>query len=185
MTLGDFEGDRKQSKRSPQIALAANAQFDYLPPSLPHQSLITNHQIPGEYPLRRAARLLVVLWSFLLAGGLILAYELDPDPRGFGTHQKLGLPPCSIQLLFGLPCPSCGMTTSFSLFTKGRLLEAARANLAGLLLACFCVVQIPWCWASSLHGRAWGISRPEIVLLWVMLAVCAISLTQWLARLVL
>jgi len=75
------------------------------------------------------------------------------------------------------------MTTSFSLFTRGRVLDAAQANLAGMLLAGFCVVQVPWCWASSVRGRLWGVSRPEHVLVGFLLTICAICLTQWLSRL--
>ena len=184
MSLGASKLGRSPPDRAPQIALAANRGIDYVAPSLLHQSTITENQEPVGYPLQRAGRLFVALWGILLAGGLILALKLEPDPRGFGTHQRLGLPPCSFRVFFGVPCPSCGMTTSFSLFTKGRLLEAARANVAGLLLACLCAVQIPWCWASALGGRAWGISRPEIVFLWILYSVCAVCLAQWLARLV-
>ncbi len=171
-----------------QIPLAANRGIDYLAPSLLHQttpSEITDYQQPSGYPLRWAGRLLVVVWSLLLTAGLIVAFRLEPDPRGFGTHQQMGFPPCTFRTFFGVSCPSCGMTTSFALFTKGRLFEAARANFAGLLLAICCAVQIPWCWFSAARGRALGIGRPEVVLLWIMLAICSISLAQWLARLVL
>ena len=185
MSLGASEFGRSPPDGAPQIGLAANREIDYSAPSLLHPSTITENQEPVGYPLQRAGRWLVALWGVLLAGGLLLAYTLEPDPRGFGTHQKLGLPSCSFRVMFGVPCPSCGMTTSFSLFTKGRWLEAAGANVAGLLLACLCAVQIPWCWASAVSGRAWGVSRPEIACLWMLLSVCAISLTQWLARLVL
>jgi hypothetical protein len=48
----------------------------------------------------RERRLLVGLGAFLLAM-LAAAAWLQPDPRGFGTHQQLGLPPCTFQALFG------------------------------------------------------------------------------------
>src|SRR5690606_18756717 len=142
--------------RAPQIPLAAKPGIDYLAPSLSHQTFPpeqSEYPQPRGYPLRRAGRVFVVFWSLLLATGLIVAYRLDPDPRGFGTHQQMGFPPCSFRTFFGISCPSCGMTTSFALFTKGRLLEAARANVAGLLLAGFCAVQIPWCWVSAARGQ--------------------------------
>ncbi len=75
----------------------------------------------------------LVAASLAVIGGFVMAYRLEPDPRGFGTHQRLGLPPCTIRAVFGIPCPSCGMTTSFANITKGRWREAARANVAGLI----------------------------------------------------
>lgn len=125
--------------------------------------------------------MLVVLWSAFLIAGFSLASRLDPDPRGYGTHQSLGFPPCTIRQWFGIPCPSCGMTTSFSHFTRGEFVEAARANVAGLLLAMFCAVQIPWSWASAYQGRFWGISQPERVLVVAVLAFTTICLIQWFA----
>ncbi|MGE3313960.1 MAG: DUF2752 domain-containing protein [Planctomycetaceae bacterium] len=164
-----------------QNALAANSGKDYLGPPLSHHFEIPN-QNQGGFSLGPVGRVLVLLWSFFLIAGFSVASWLEPDPRGFGTHQGLGFPPCSIRLLFGIPCPSCGMTTSFSHFTRGQFVEASRANLAGFLMASFCAVQIPWCWASSFQGRLWGISRPEIVLLIVVLILSIICLTQWLAN---
>ena len=37
---------------------------------------------------------------------LSLAIWLEPNPSGFGTHQQLGLPPCTILFWFDVPCPS-------------------------------------------------------------------------------
>jgi len=43
-----------------------------------------------------------------------VARTLSPDPAGHGTHKQLGLGTCSILSATGVPCPVCGMTTSFS-----------------------------------------------------------------------
>ncbi|NBO19844.1 MAG: DUF2752 domain-containing protein, partial [Proteobacteria bacterium] len=48
--------------------------------------------------------------------GLSNVRWLTPDARGLGTHEQLGLPPCGFYLWYGLPCPSCGMTTSWPHF---------------------------------------------------------------------
>lgn len=45
---------------------------------------------------------------------LALARALTPDPAGHGTHKQLGLGTCSILAATGVPCPVCGMTTSFT-----------------------------------------------------------------------
>jgi hypothetical protein len=66
---------------------------------------------------------------------LTVSAMLDPDPRGFGTHEALGLPPCSFLARTGLPCAACGMTTAFSLAAHGRLIDALIAQPAGAILA--------------------------------------------------
>ena len=138
----------------------------------------------GGTPLGRNGRVLLVLWSVLLAGGFALAWRLEPDPRGFGTHQRLGLPPCTLRYFAGIPCPSCGMTTSFSYLMKGDVQLAVHANAAGVLLAVLCAVQIPWCLITAARGRYFVLENPTQVLLWCLLAVIAVSLINWIIQLV-
>lgn len=79
-----------------------------------------------------------ILAGVLLAGSLAVlsvALWLRPDVKGTGTHQQLGLPPCSLMTVTGVPCPTCGMTTSFSLATHGHLWDAIVNQPAGGLLA--------------------------------------------------
>ena len=45
---------------------------------------------------------------------LALARWLTPDPTGVGTHRQLGLASCVVLDSWGIPCPMCGMTTTFS-----------------------------------------------------------------------
>lgn len=68
-------------------------------------------------------------------GGVLgLAAHLEPDPAGHGTHRALGLPPCGMILTSGIPCPTCGMTTSFALVMHGRPIAAFLAQPAGMVL---------------------------------------------------
>lgn len=60
-----------------------------------------------------------------------LAACLHPSSDGVGTHTQLHLPPCGVLLVFGNPCPSCGMTTAFAWMARGDLLEALRVQPAG------------------------------------------------------
>jgi hypothetical protein len=129
------------------------------------------------------ARWLLAGWCLLLVAGFGTAASLEPDPRGFGTHQRLGLPPCSILELFGVPCPSCGMTTSFAHFVRGQWPSSLRANSAGFLLALTCAVQIPWGLASVRRGRLYYVERPEWWALGTLVSLSALSLLQWLVRL--
>lgn len=135
------------------------------------------------FPLSTGGRWLLLLWSLFLVAGFGLAAFLRPDPRGYGTHQGLGLPPCSFQILFDINCPSCGGTTCFAYFVRGRWIAAAHANVAAFGLAVVCAAMIPWCWYGAWSGRLWRIERPASACLALLLSLCLVSLVQWLVRL--
>jgi hypothetical protein len=96
-------------------------------------------------------------WShaLLLLGVLVMmgvGLYLTPDPAGHGTHQQLGLPPCTIYYLTGRPCPSCGLTTSVSAILHGQFGLAWRANPMGfLIVAAAGAVAL-----NSLFALLWG-----------------------------
>lgn len=128
-------------------------------------------------------RLLLIGWSLCLIAGFGVAVQITPDSRGFGTHQKLGFAPCVIRNRLSIPCPSCGMTTSFSHFVRGQIGQSAQANTSGLVLAIVCLVMIPWSWISVYHKRLWLVSNPESCLLWLMCGLVTITLMEWFFRL--
>ena len=67
---------------------------------------------------------------------LLIAAWLPPSPSGTGTHTRgLGLPPCNFLVTTGLPCPACGMTTSFSWLAKGNLPASLYVQHMGTVLA--------------------------------------------------
>ena len=125
-------------------------------------------------------RLLLAAWGVFLLAGFSLAVSLTPDPDGFGTHQQLGLPPCSFQTMLGIPCPSCGMTTSFSHFVRGQWLSAAGANIGGLLLAVVCAAMLPWSFWSAARGELVGIRDPDSWLAWGVGVLTAVTVVNWL-----
>jgi hypothetical protein len=142
-----------------------------------------NHVLrSGGFPVGGSRRWLLVCWSLFLIGGFSLALYLEPDPRGFGTHQRLGLPPCTFRALLDIPCPGCGMTTSFSHFVRGNIVQAARANIGGVLLALICVVQIPWCWWSAARGRLWCVTDPTRSLLILITVIGGVAVLNWVFR---
>jgi hypothetical protein len=120
-----------------------------------------------------------------LAGVLGLAAWLRPDPSGFGTHMQLGLPPCAFKTVTGRPCPTCGMTTSFAWFTRGRFGRSWQANPAGSLLAPTCALMIPWLLAGAIRGRPVGFRTIEGPVLAVVGVTVTLSLLFWTIRLVL
>lgn len=168
--------EEESRRKSPQSALAATSGNEYLSPL--SQSPINNNYLNG-FPLRTSGRLLLFLWSLFLCAGFALAASLQPDSRGFGTHQSLGFPACTFRILFEIPCPSCGMTTSFAHFTRAEFTQAARANIAGLLLAMTCLIQIPWCWLSVFKGRLWNVSDPVKSFLVLVGGLSTVALINW------
>jgi hypothetical protein len=138
----------------------------------------------GGFPVEGRGRWLLLGWSLFLLGGFALASNLKPDPRGFGTHQSLGLPPCTFRVLFGIPCPSCGMTTSFAHLMRGNLSQALRANPGGVLLALVCAIQVPWCWWSAARGRLAWVADPARSLVWLLVAIAGVCLVNWIIQLI-
>ena len=92
----------------------------------------------GAVPARRvgaAGRALAL--AVAGAGGALLgvAWWLEPSSKGYGTHLQLGLPSCTWPAVLGIACPSCGMTTSFSLAARGQFIDSFVNQPMGFLLA--------------------------------------------------
>ncbi len=73
--------------------------------------------------------------AFFLCIILTLAYYVKPEAQGFGSHKQLSLPECGWITQKNMPCPTCGMTTAYSLTVRGRLIRALITQPAGCLLA--------------------------------------------------
>jgi hypothetical protein len=93
---------------------------------------------------------LALAW-IALAGTFSAGAVLEPDPRGWGTHQQLGFRPCLPMVLWNVPCPGCGVTTAVALAVHGEARASLRAQPFGLVtlgvLAAFAV------WSSAQHVR--------------------------------
>jgi hypothetical protein len=135
--------------------------------------------------LRPPTRWALAVGALAVAGVLATARRLEPDPRGYGTHVRLGLPPCSFLAVTGTRCPSCGMTTAFACAVRGRLGAAWRANPAGTLLAPSCALLVPWLLAAAIAGRPWGFRTLDLPLTVLVVATVALSLLAWTVRLLL
>lgn len=93
-------------------------------------------------------------WGRLLAAAvaigclslLVVAAFLPPSPDGLGTHTQLGLQQCGFLLRTGLPCPSCGMTTSFAWFVRGNIVASFYVQPMGMILALLCGMSF---WTSA------------------------------------
>jgi hypothetical protein len=75
-----------------------------------------------------------LMWFLCWVGVTVVGACLTPKPEGHGTHTELGLPPCPCVVLFGRPCPGCGLTTSFTATIHGQFGAAFHAHPLGPIL---------------------------------------------------
>lgn len=144
--------------------------------------MATEHEPTDYLTLSKSLRALAAFSGLSVLAILITARTLEPARDGFGTHQQLGLPPCTSVALFGIRCPSCGMTTSWSLATRGELLEAARINCGGLLLAIIALAYLPASCYFTWQGRSTRGGWFSLALGVSILTSLAIAIFQWLWR---
>jgi hypothetical protein len=127
-------------------------------------------------------RMLLVAGAAGLLSLLVLAAWLPPDPQGFGTHQRLGLPPCSFFEWTGWRCPSCGMTTAWSCLMRGRIGASFQANAGGALLGLVCLAAVPWALISGLRGRWLGRPTESAMTRGLVPVLLVVTLVDWLVR---
>lgn len=122
--------------------------------------------------------------SLFAVGAMLHPYEADGTPKTHGTHRQLGLPPCSFYALTGMPCPSCGFTTAFSLVAHGDLTGAMRVNSVGTLLALYCLAVIPWALFSVWRRRLWLVRSLEHWALVSLSVFVPLMLVRWIVLIV-
>ncbi len=126
--------------------------------------------------------MMAVLVGVGLLATLLVASQLRPDSRGLGTHQQLGLPPCSLWIATGIRCPACGMTTSWAYATRGQLNDALRSHVGGTLLAAATAVCAVSALGIAASGR-WPLRQPsEAVTIGLVVVALAMLLGEWVIR---
>ncbi len=126
-----------------------------------------------------------LMWLFLWTAPLaviLTATTLTPSSEGHGTHTQLGLPPCGFLMSTGLPCPGCGLTTSFSHMVRFEWTGAAMANPFGVALFLVCAFSIPISFMAMVRGLPVmpTLERFHFEKVVVLLALC--SSVVWVVR---
>ncbi|MEQ8764130.1 MAG: DUF2752 domain-containing protein [Planctomycetota bacterium] len=98
-----------------------------------------------------------IFWSVLIGTASVIAASswLYPDPRGYGTHQQLLLPPCDFLEETGYPCGSCGLTTSFSHMAHGEVFQAVVVQPFGALMFLGLLANAGWLLYCRATGRSY------------------------------
>jgi hypothetical protein len=139
---------------------------------------------PGrDRRIRAWVRLILVVMAISLAAVFIVAAWLNPYQDGRvwleETHKQLGFPRCTFKAVTGLPCPSCGMTSSFALLVHGDPWNSLRANFVGTLLALALLAIFPWCLICAFRGRWWLVRNVEQALVIGVLALVVLLFVRW------
>ncbi len=149
-------------------------------PNVDQAEIVEAYPTQDDFPFPWFLRLALGVFGVVIVTLLIVAAFLKPSPVGFGTHQQLGLPPCSFKVWFdGMPCPSCGMTTSWSHMTKGQVLSSFRANPGGALLALVCMFVGPWLVVTAVKGQWWIGEPPPWMVVTIAGTILVITLVNW------
>ena len=160
--------------------MLARAREDGFPPDTPPDA-----PTGGRMGSRLRDRLIASLVALAGASLLGLAAWMEPESSGQGTHQQLGLQACGFLSLTGLPCATCGCTTSVALAADGRLGAAVLNQPFGaavaLALACLTLVCAYAAWRGlSLTPLLLWAARPGPVLI-----ALGVALVSWGYRLLL
>ena len=120
-----------------------------------------------------AGVIVLVVFAFFGSLRLMKCYGIDPG-------QWLGR--CGFQQSYGLPCPTCGMTTAVFAFAGGRFIEAFYIQPAGGLLCCILVVSAFLAFIVAVFGvyfRFLDKFFSEIKVKYIILALAVIIAAGW------
>ncbi len=129
-------------------------------------------------PFNWTNRMIGLLLFAPTATVLGIAAWVSPDSAGLGTHTQLGMAACGFVERTGMPCATCGMTTSFAHAAEGNLLESFITQPAGAVLA---VVSAMICLIAA-YTMVTGISllpifrvvwQPKVIILFGVLVMGA------------
>ena len=130
-------------------------------------------------PATRAESVATLSMALVVVAAYVVLAMLDPDPRGHGTHEQLGMTACSWPGAYGIPCPTCGVTTAAVLLLHVHPVAAFATQPFGMLLtlagAAFVVLGVRHALrGESLFARLaywpWG---------WIGLGALAVLLVSW------
>jgi hypothetical protein len=115
---------------------------------------------------------------------LVVASGLRPDASGIGTHKQLGLDPCPWMTLFDTPCPTCGMTTSFSHAANGQYAGAFHAQPLGATMAITSAAAFWLCLHVAIFGSRIGAPAGRLLVGWGPKLLVVALLGAWAYKVV-
>jgi hypothetical protein len=126
--------------------------------------LSANPPLPvRESPVGAAFDRFVAVVTILAAFGFVFVLSLvEPRAEGHGTHELLGMEPCGWPALYGMPCPTCGVTTAATHLVHLDPIGAFLTQPFGAILAGFGL----WLAGAACISLARGHSFVEPIARW-------------------
>ncbi len=113
---------------------------------------------------------------------LATAAWLTPNPQGHATHTQLGMNKCTWVVWFDQPCPTCGMTTSFSHAGEGSWSTAFLTQPMGALLALLTTMIFWGATHQALTGSRIGSVVQTTLKPRVVVAMLALAVAAWIYK---
>jgi hypothetical protein len=115
---------------------------------------------------------------------LVIARLLQPSSNGVGTHEQLGLPPCPFLYLTGIPCPSCGLTTSFAYAARFEFFSSLVTQPFGLIAFFLTIFAIPFSIFLSRRRISWSELMQAPVVNRLIYAAIAFYVLSWFYKII-
>jgi hypothetical protein len=125
-------------------------------------------------PLR--VHLILLSISILI---IVVGIYLEPDARGYGTHQSIGLPACPVPQLTRFPCPTCGFTTSLAQMARGHCGAAFRSHVLGALVFLGACSFLFWTFTAPLFRASPLAAHRLLESKWFWCAVIVLFYLSW------
>lgn len=133
---------------------------------------------------RHLIRLVNLIIILSVVSGVAFLYNLTPDPSGMGTHKQLLRLPCLFQVVLKVPCPSCGLTTSWTYLVQGNPVDSFKAHPLGPIFFSIVVfIGISSIWGFIKNRSWWSVMEKR----WfqnIILCGIGLYLVVWIIRLI-
>lgn len=105
--------------------------------------------------------------------------SVEPDARGHGTHEKLGMDECGWPAAYGMPCPTCGCTTAATAFVNGDVFGAFVIQPFGAAVALLGLVAGFHAWACLIRGRSFVDAMVRLPFWTIVVGLTALLFASW------
>jgi len=144
----------------------------------------TDKHVNKKIILRATAeqRLVAALVFIWISGGFIFLWLMSKEVLNVGLFFGV----CGFKQKYGLPCPTCGMTTSALAFVQGHIGRAFYIQPAGAFLCCLLVISAFFAFLVAVFGVYFSFLKhffARIKLSYVIIAFLIIIAAGWMVTL--